>query len=277
MPNYMKNILLVLVGFILFSFTSVSHLGGPINELCSVKNNTFVDGEQLVYKAYYNWGIVWIPAGEAVFNIKENKDSYEITIDAKSYPSYDSFFKVRDYYYTKVDKETLYPTNFVRIIEEGKYRKYDSIAFDQKLGIAKSFNGKSKETVNIKEFQMSDCMQDLVSILYFLRNTNVEKHKKGDFIPTGIFIDEEVHPIKVTYDGKEKNKKIKDLGKFNTIRVIPDLVAGEVFKEGDKMKIWVSDDGNKIPLLIESPVSVGSVKAVLKSYSGLRHPLTSKK
>ena len=37
------------------------------------------------------------------------------------------------------------------------------------------------------------------------------------------------------------------------------------------MNIWVSDDKNKVPLLIESPISVGSIKAVLKSYSGLRH------
>jgi hypothetical protein len=235
-----------------------------------------MDGERLVYKAYYNWGMIWIPAGEAVFNIRENDESYEIDIQAKSYSSYDSFFKVRDYYYTKIDKETMYPSNFVRIIEEGKYRKYDSIAFDQKHNLAISFNGKSKETAVRKEFAMPDCMQDLVSILYFLRNTEVEKYKVGASIPTGIFLDEEVHPIEVTYDGKEK-KKVKDLGKFNTIRVIPDLVAGEVFKEGDKMKIWVSDDANKLPLLIESPVSVGSVKAVLKSYSGLRHPLSAKR
>ena len=37
------------------------------------------------------------------------------------------------------------------------------------------------------------------------------------------------------------------------------------------MNIWVSDDENKVPLMIESPVTVGSVKAVLQSYSGLRH------
>ena len=42
------------------------------------------------------------------------------------------------------------------------------------------------------------------------------------------------------------------------------------------MKIWVSDDANKLPLLIESPLKIGSAKAVLKSYKGLRHKLSSK-
>jgi methylaspartate ammonia-lyase len=42
------------------------------------------------------------------------------------------------------------------------------------------------------------------------------------------------------------------------------------------MTVYVSNDKNRIPLLIESPVSVGSIKAVLKDYSGLRHELSSK-
>ena len=73
-----------------------------------------------------------------------------------------------------------------------------------------------------------------------------------------------------------KKKKIKKLGKFKTIKVVPELIVGEVFKEGDKMNIWVSDDENRVPLMIESPISVGSVKAVLKSYDGLRYPLKAK-
>ena len=42
------------------------------------------------------------------------------------------------------------------------------------------------------------------------------------------------------------------------------------------MNIWVTNDGNKLPVLIESPLSVGSAKAVLKSYKGLRHHLPRK-
>nr|HRO73131.1 DUF3108 domain-containing protein [Saprospiraceae bacterium] len=71
-------------------------------------------------------------------------------------------------------------------------------------------------------------------------------------------------------------KQIKDLGKFNTVRINPEVVSGNVFKKGDKMQIWVSDDDNRIPLQLESSVSVGSVRMVLKSYKGLKYPLSSK-
>ena len=91
------------------------------HDVCSIENTSFVAGERLVYKAYYNWKFVWIPAGEAVFDVIENKNDYEVRVVGKTYESYDYFFKVRDYFYSKIDKKTLYPKNFVRIIEEGDY------------------------------------------------------------------------------------------------------------------------------------------------------------
>ena len=54
-----------------------------------------------------------------------------------------------------------------------------------------------------------------------------------------------------------------------------ELVEGYVFEEGSKMKVWFSDDQNKLPLQIESPVSIGSVKAVLLRHEGLKYPLKS--
>ncbi len=48
-----------------------------------------------------------------------------------------------------------------------------------------------------------------------------------------------------------------------------------IFEGGEKMTVWVSDDDNHIPLRIESPISVGSIKVDMMGYRNLRHPLTS--
>jgi len=56
----------------------------------------------------------------------------------------------------------------------------------------------------------------------------------------------------------------------------PQLVKNDLFPDGGEMNIWVSDDKNRLPLLIESPLSVGSVRAVLKKHKGLRNPVGSK-
>lgn len=249
---------------------SFSSIGNFDSYNCSNENTSFIGGEELVYKTYYNWKMVWIPAGEVRFRVFEDEAEYQFEAVGKSYPSYDNFFRVNDYYSAKIDKKTMRPKSFVRRIEEGNYRKFDSIYFDQKNGMVHSFNGKTKEESNTKTFTIDTCALDLLSVMYSLRNTNVDAYKPGEFLDITMFIDEENYPIHVVYDKKE-DKKIKDLGKFSCLKIKPELVVGNVFKEGDVMNIWVSNDQNKIPLLIESPVSIGSVKAVLKSFSGLRH------
>ena len=55
----------------------------------------------------------------------------------------------------------------------------------------------------------------------------------------------------------------------------PLLVKGTIFEGGEKMEVWVSDDANHIPLRIESPIIVGSIKVDMMGYKNLRHSLSS--
>jgi murein L,D-transpeptidase YafK len=47
--------------------------------------------------------------------------------------------------------------------------------------------------------------------------------------------------------------------------------AGRVFKEKESLTVWVSDDANKIPLLVKADLAVGSLKATLSEFRGLQH------
>jgi len=274
MMNHIRTTLLSI--FLLITMTLSAQMAPEISseDNCGgIENNAFQGGEKLIYKLYYNWKFVWIPAGEVRFNVVENEDNFEVFVKGVTYDSYNSFFEVDDRFYSKMDKETLLPTEFLRDIKEGSYLKYDSISFDQKTHTANTYLGKTKESAQTKEWDLGECMQDMVSILYHVRNFDFESKKKGHKFPVKIFFDEEFFDLDVEYKGVKKKKKIKNLGKFDTYEFSPEVVAGEVFDEDTRMKIWVSKDGNKIPLQIESPVSIGSVKAVLKSYEGLKYPL----
>lgn len=244
---------------------------------CSIQNQAFQAGEELVYTVYYNLNFVWVPAGEVVFTVSEEGGQYRLLAKGKTFKSYEWFFKVRDTYESYINKQTLLPSASIRDVREGSYTLYDKTTFDQLNNTAYTIRGRSKE--NIKEIVQTntgDCMHDILSIIYYLRNVNYNQMKAGDSVPIKIFIDKDVVPTEVEYVGRESRKKIKDGGHFNTIHLSPQVVEGTVFKEGDRPHIWVSDDENKIPLLIESPVIVGSVKAVLTSHKGLRYDLSSK-
>lgn len=245
-------------------------------EPCFMENKTFQGGEEITYKLYYNLGIMWLSAGEVTFKVNDMGSQYHVAVAGRTYKSYEWFFKVRDYYDTYIDKNSLLPKTAIRNVREGKYRLYDEITFDQENKKASSLRGKTKDVATKKNYNLGECMHDMLSVIYYSRNIDFESYKEGEEFPVKIFMDKEVWPLNVKYKGKQSRKKVKGKGKFNTIKFSPQVVSGRVFKEGEKMMVYVSDDKNRIPLLIESPVSVGSVKAVLKNYKGLKYDMTAK-
>ena len=93
-------------------------------------------------------------------------------------------------------------------------------------------------------------------------------------MPITIFLDNKIYYRKIVYAGKETIKT--DLGTFKCIKFKPTLIPGTIFKEGDAMTVWVTDDDNRAPVQVFTPISVGSVKVYLKKATGLAHPLSSK-
>lgn len=256
------------------STAQAMHTQAAVNQ-CSIRNNVFQPGEELVYSLYYNWNFVWMSAGEITFRVRDVGEVYHVSAHGNTYPSYEWFYKVHDKYDTYLDKKTLLPTVSVRSVAEGKYRLYDKVTFNRSDNKVTSLRGKTRESAEPTEFDVEPCVHDILSIIYFSRNVDFNAMHAGTAVPIKIFIDKKTWPLRLRYLGKVSDKRMHKLGRFKTIVFSPDVIKGYVFKEDDKLKVWVSDDKNRIPLMIESPISVGSVKAVLKRYSGLKYPLDS--
>jgi hypothetical protein len=56
----------------------------------------------------------------------------------------------------------------------------------------------------------------------------------------------------------------------------PYVQAGRVFKEQESLTVWISDDDNKLPVRIKASLAVGSIKADLEQFKGLKHTFTVK-
>jgi hypothetical protein len=244
-------------------------------DLCDFNNSVFQSGEKLTYKLYYNWNFVWIPAGTLTFFILEEEKEYKIVVTGKTLESYNWFYIVDDVYTAKMDKKTFRPIWFKRDIKEGEYSIINEINFDYENGIVRSSLKHNDDETIFYEFEMIHCLHDLASLVYKLRNIDLEQVKKSKMINANLIFDEKTYEIPVKYLGEVKNKQIRNLGKLDLMKISPDLIAGNVFKDNTDMVIWVSDDQNKIPILIESPIKVGSIKAVLQAYENLKEPLFS--
>lgn len=241
---------------------------------CFSEERVFEVGEKLTYKMYYNWGLLWVSAGEVIFEVAEKGDDLHLKATGYTYNKYDKFFKVRDYYESIIDKETLLPKEFKRNVQEGKYIRFDSISFDQANHTVKEYFGTTKAKAKETTYELNHCVHDMMSIVYSLRNLDITILDDGDRLPMDIFFDKELFNLSMLYESAQ-TKRIKGLGKCSVRKFSPTLITGNVFTEEAKMNIYVSDDRNKIPLLIESPVSVGSVKAILSSYEGVAYPMES--
>ncbi|MCS6930176.1 MAG: DUF3108 domain-containing protein [Saprospiraceae bacterium] len=238
----------------------------------------FQAGEKLTYKVYYNWNFVWLAAGEVTFEISENDRYYHFKAIGRTYESYEWFYYVRDVYHSWADKNTLLPQYSERSIHEGEYRIYERIQYDQNARKAVVWRApKQGEPETRTEHHVQDYVFDVLSSIYFLRTLDLSNKPAGTEYPFRIFMDQEEFPLRLRYLGKEDNKKIRGLGRFRTLKVQPQVIVGHIFTEDSKMTVWVSDDENRLPLLIETPIAVGSVKMILKEHKGLKYPLHAKR
>ena len=245
---------------------SVSSFGQE--SFCNTKNSAFNSGEKMYFKVWYNVSRMWIGAGEAIFSVAaeemNGRKMYHITGDGKTLRSYDFFYKVRDKYESWVDAATMQPAKFLRNVNEGGFKIYNNVVFNQSIGQAVSTNG---------IFTVPKCTQDVLSAIYYARNIDYNSYKVGAKIPFDMFLDDKIYNLYIRYLGKER--VATRYGTFNAIKIVPLLIEGTMFEGGEKMVVWVSDDANHLPVRIDSPILIGSVKVDLVGYENLRNPLTS--
>ncbi|MCU7547612.1 DUF3108 domain-containing protein [Chitinophagaceae bacterium LB-8] len=228
----------------------------------------FKAGEKITYTVFYNVIGLYINAGTATFSTTrvnfQNYDAYHVVGEGSTNSKYDWIFKVRDRYESYFDADDLKPIKFIRNVNEGDYKKYEEVVFDHDNKIAITKKGMIK---------IPHQVQDVISSLYYARNLDFNNYKPGDKIPFNMFLGDEVYNMYIRYVGKESVKT--KYGNFNAIKIKPLLLKGQTFNGGEKMTIWVTDDPNHIPVRIESPIVVGTVKVDLVEYQNLKHPLTA--
>jgi len=255
---------------LLIGGTSMKNPSRPFDDFSGIHNTSFLGNEQITLTVYYNVAGVYVNAGTATFTSAIEKLSgktvYHITGEGKTNPSYDWIYKVRDKYETFIDTASMQPMKFIRNVNEGGYKKYENVTFNRSASTAVTSQG---------IFKVPGCVQDVLSSMYYARNIDFSKYKVNDRIPFTMFLDNEVYILYIRYLGKDDVKT--KYGKFRAIKFKPLLVKGTIFEGGEKMTVWVSDDQNHIPLRIESPIAVGTVKVDMMGYKNLRYPLSSLK
>jgi hypothetical protein len=263
-----KSLLRNYLPVLLIAFFSVQL---PAQENLTKPNITFKTGELLSYKVVYNSGfLVNFTAGYATIEVKDHdkplfgREVWQIIGEGSSRKAFDWFFKVRNRYESFVDKETLLPHLFVRRTREGGYVKNDDVYFYHQQGYAVSRTAQKEIPENVHDF---------VSALFFMRTLEVDNFSADSSYFIDFFLDDSVYVSKVKYLGIENIRT--RLGTFRCLKFAPMMATGNVFADAYPMHVWVTDDQNKLPVLAQAKVIVGSIKMELTDYQMLRNPLKS--
>jgi hypothetical protein len=263
-----KNIMqIVILSFYIAASFFSTHLFSQI-EFRKVPNETFIPGEFLKYRVFYDsWMTANITAGYGTTEIDpllittNGRETYHITVTGNSAGLFSLFFKVRDRFETFVDTQGMMPLKFLRHTREGGYKRDDEVIFDHVSKTAVSKRAIKKITPYV---------QDIVSAFYYVRTWDFDTAKVNDAYYLDFFLDDSLYHSEIIFEGREWVET--DFGEIYCMKFKPKVAVGEIFQEPYPMELWVSDDQNKIPVMMRSAVFIGSVKIELVDYRGLRYP-----
>ena len=237
----------------------------PHQSLRQIDNDAFQAGEELKYTIHYGW----IDAGEAVLRVENSKykfgsrDAFHIVGTGKSLGTFDWFFKVRDRYETYIDKKGIFPHRFIRNCDEGGYKINQDYTFvPNKAAVVTEKEETPKTPLHV---------QDMISAFYYARTFDYSNAKPGDKFTVETIVDGEIFNLQLKFV-KRETIKIRE-GKFKCMKFVPVLQEGRIFEDEDDMEVWISDDKNKIPVLVKTDILVGSIKMEMTDWKGLKNPL----
>lgn len=242
------------------SITAQEILNPPVKP-----NNAFIAGETLQFSILYGF----IVGGNTTLTLKDatynGAPVFYASAIGRTTGLADKIYSVRDIYESWFDKETNLPHKQVRNISEGRYRHYNEITYNRR-----------NNTVNSKlsgEKKVPEKLLDLASAFYYLRRIDYKTIKENDVILLNIYFSDGIFPLRLRYKGKETIRT--KFGKISCHKIHPIVEVGRMFKGKDDLTLWLTDDVNCIPVLVQMDIHVvGTVLLKLTSYKNLANPIT---
>ena len=246
---------------------------------CGIENTAFKSGEELDFDLYFNWKFIWVKVGTASMDTNftkfEGKDAWKSYLITRGNSKLDKFFMMRDTLLSYCNPD-LSPLFFRKGALEGDRYYVDEIWYSYPHGYSqlKKHRIDADGEQHWKTSTYNACIYDMMSIFLRARNFDAAKIKKGEVISMPISDARHLNTSWLEYRGKENFKMNDSKEKFRCL--VFSFYERENNKSKELIRFWITDDQNHIPVRLDMFLSFGSAKAYLKSYKGVRSPMTSK-
>ena len=262
--NIVISLVIIIVGFGFANYAWIvdsgkTEISGEIidaqKKLRSTPNKAFTVGEKLTFDI--DWGPANVgTAVMAVPRIKKynGRDVYEIRTQALSNKFISTVYRVDDQIVSYVDTAGIFSWRTEKELNEwsifkGDWKQKRLFMFDHEKNLAYSL----RDTVEIPEY----CL-DVISAFFYVRTQDLQV---GKTIEIPHYDNDKVYYLTVEIQKKQQVRV--PAGKFNCIVVEPKLKTQALFKHEGRIKIYLTDDEKKIPVMMVSKVTFGQIAAKL--------------
>ncbi|MBI4678485.1 MAG: DUF3108 domain-containing protein [Elusimicrobia bacterium] len=215
--------------------------------------------EKLVFDV--SWG--FISVGQSTLEMNRlvsfnGRRAYEIASRAYSNGFCDAFYKVRDLNLAWMDARSLSSLGYLKNLREGHFFRDEWVLFDHdsRRFLAK-WAGRDGN-FSVRQGTIPVPVQDILSSLYYVRTRELR-------VGAEIVLDvntKDNWPLVVKVVKKEAVKV--PAGKFETFLLEPALRREGIFiQKGKRLRVWVTADERKVPVLMKVEVFFGHITAAL--------------
>ncbi len=235
-----------------------------INPIKGQESNALRAGEFLKYRIHLGF----INAAEATIKTSYSQvqvnqiPSRKVEIEGKTVGLLNMISPLIDYWAANLDVKTLLPIKTELRKKEGRYRKEESVYFDQDSNTAKIYskqNDPKDKTIHIPANTV-----DLIGGYYYLRNKVLSDLKIGQKLSAKILVEGTIY--EVWFIVKDFESIETKFGNKKCIRTSLVLPKNNLFEDKDAIRLWISQDEYQIPIKMEVSLKLGFLGIDLEEY-----------
>jgi len=230
---------------------------------------SFSRGEELFYEAEFNKALLrGANIGELRFSVRPEQtstgDPLRLVGDAVSKGFLTKLVGIRfhEHFESIVDPDQFMVLRTNKLDEQGKRVRVSDATFDhEKRKVTWTERDPNQnQPPRITALDFSEPIQDLLSMIYFVRTQKLEVGKSFE-IP--VSDSGQVYRVPVAVVERKRINCV--LGRVNAIRIEPAMFGeGRMLRGEGKMSIWITEDSRHLPVWAQLKLKIGTVDIKLK-------------
>lgn len=208
-----------------------------------------------------SWGM--LDVGQATLGVSDivmfnGRPAYHLVSEAKGNAFCDTFYRVRDLNESWLDARTLTSLGYSKKLREGGFFRDEWVLYDRDANTFVARRVDKNGNYAVRTGTIPASVQDILSSIYYVRAQDLAGRSE-------VIVDVNTPdnwPLSVKV--KERETVKTGLGKFPAVMVEPEMRREGLFvQKGKRLRLWLSDDAQKRPLLMKVEVFFGHITASL--------------